>query len=80
VRGTVRFDHTNVQPAGGDFGVRTAPLVKNGRTVVYLTWCVAGEFDSYQGPLASPRAAMAKCRAFWKSGSDAHLQLSKDVG
>ena len=66
LRGTIRFESVDVQLAGYDIGVRTIPLVKSGRTIAYLTWCVDGEWDVYRGPLASPSVAMTNCRGYWK--------------
>ena len=65
-RGSVRFIDVAMRRVSDDLGVKTIPLIRGGHTVAILTWCVSGEWDSYQGPFATPYAALAACRTFWK--------------
>lgn len=66
LRGTIRFADERIVEAGNDIAARTMPLVRNGKTVAYATWCMDGEWDVYQAPRPSRDAAMEACRAYWK--------------
>lgn len=66
LRGRIRFADQAVVQTGNDAAVRTMPIVGNGKTVAYATWCMNGEFHDYRPPQPTRAAAMKTCFAFWK--------------